>query len=228
MRGLAKTNAPAACQSEAPSAGRAVPLGTPDEQREYNGTYTIVPHSVTRCRAAVTLSPGAFRVLVDFLDDWLRKTRNGRRDVGRIPFTWSACEWPACEETWNGYRSELEGHGFIECVNKRGGEYRWSKRYQQYRPSTVEKRRLAKHQDRLRRRAERAQAFRQRAETDPRKSGDASNPRNPGTGVPCSLGDDRPRKILGIPLRSESGQSPKYTNIDQTLCGYLLEGWFHA
>lgn len=225
-------NAINATISAARSDGQATATDMPRSQAHgKNGTdwtYTKLPHSIIDNPHARALSPGAFRVLFDFLRVWTLKTRNGQRRCDGVTFAWSRCRWPVCEDTWNNHRRELVEHGFIECVSKRAGVYRWSECYKKLSMEQEHVARLEKHEARLNKQKERVRAFRARATTVPGFSRDGSNPKDPGTGVPGGSWDTRPQRIRVIPLHSLPEHGVPVGEDESSTHPYLLEGWFHA
>ena len=121
-------------KEEAPAPGRArgpegCSIGELPE-RQHNTfaaprQYTRVPHEVIDSPAALGLSGNGFALLVEFIRVWCRATRNGTRKANSVPFTHSGYPRQCARRAFDRARRELEAAGFIECVSRRWGKYRW-------------------------------------------------------------------------------------------------------
>jgi len=122
-------------KEEAPAPGRArgpegCSIGELPE-RQHNTfaaprQYTRVPHEVIDSPAALGLSGNGFALLVEFIRVWCRATRNGTRKANSVPFTHSGYPRQCARRAFDRARRELEAAGFIECVSRRWGKYRWA------------------------------------------------------------------------------------------------------
>lgn len=100
--------------------------------------YSKVQVRLLESVACRVLSPGAFRVMVDFKIEWDKATRYGTKPCSGIPFTWTSCKWAIGRDTWNGYRREALDRGFIAVTHREVGTYRWSTAWEEYRPTLEE------------------------------------------------------------------------------------------
>ena len=130
------------------------------------GTFTVCHHEPIDSAACRLLSAGAFRVFFDWQRAWLARTRNNRKPLEAIPFSWTSCTWPVKRQTWGRYRSELVEKGFMEAASVKGALYRPSEGWRRYVPPRPEQTRLANHVARTTARAGQTVSFRRVPKTD--------------------------------------------------------------
>ena len=125
-------------------------------------TFTMVSHDMIDSMAALTLSPQAYGLLLDWLRRWGTITHNGTRPRP-IPFCWTACRRIVGRKGFASNRAELERHMFIECTNRKLGLFVPSENWRKYSPDKQERGALA--YIRRRQRAQRTATIQRRGDT---------------------------------------------------------------